>query len=705
MAMTAIEMAQRGHHFAIVDEVDSILIDEARTPLIISGRVEDSSDWYKRFAQIVKNLRRDRDYEVDEAKHTVAVTEDGVDRVEAELGIDNLYDQVNNNLVHHLQASLKAKELYKREVEYIVQGGEVLIVDEFTGRILQGRRYSEGLHQAIEAKEGVKIKEENQTLATITLQNYFRMYDKLSGMTGTAMTEASEFAHIYSLECVPIPTNVQVARSDKADVIYKSEEAKFNALVDDIVGRYEVGQPVLVGTVSVEKSEKLSRYLDRRGVPHSVLNAKYHEREASIIAQAGRLKAVTVATNMAGRGVDIQLGGNPEGMAKEELARQVAAGELEFSDELLDRLIAEMKVDSEPERSKVKELGGLFVLGTERHESRRIDNQLRGRSGRQGDPGESRFYLSLEDELMRLFAADRIDRIMTMLKVPDDVPIESGMVSKAVERAQSQVEARNFDIRKNILKYDDVLNEQRKIVYRRRHASLEGEDMREDALNFVVRVVEGAVEQFCGEGYPEEWDLDELMVYMRQLFPTRVDVEALGPKADLTVEALVEAFTDDALTLYEEREEEFGAEIFREIERRVFLQILDYKWREHLYEMDYLLEGINLRAMGQQDPLVAYQTDGSSMFRQMEDGIREEFVRYIFHVQQVREEPVQRRRVRMQQGGRSALPVSGSAVAEAKGEEEAAAEPEKEQARSDKTPRNAPCPCGSGRKFKFCHGK
>ncbi|MER3521697.1 MAG: preprotein translocase subunit SecA, partial [Acidimicrobiia bacterium] len=544
MAMSPDEIVQRGHNYAIVDEVDSILIDEARTPLIISGRLADSARWYKEFARIASRLRKEVHYEVDEAKHQVAVTEEGVAAVEEMLGVENLYDHVNADLVHHLNVALKAKELYKRDVDYLVRDGEVLIVDEFTGRILHGRRYSEGLHQAIEAKEGVRIKEENQTLATITLQNYFRLYEKLAGMTGTAATEAAEFAHTYGLEVVEIPTNLPVRRIDHPDVVYKTEDAKFSAIVEDIAERHERGQPILIGTISIEKSERLSRYLDKRGIPHHVLNAKHHEKEAVIIAQAGRLGAVTVATNMAGRGVDIMLGGNPEFLAKEEYKKRY--GDEEVDEEKYRALLETFKKQCAEEREKVIELGGLYVIGTERHESRRIDNQLRGRSGRQGDPGESRFYLSLEDDLMRLFASDRVAWVMERLRVPDDVPIEAKMVTKVIEKAQRQVEAQNFDIRKNVLKYDDVMNKQREVIYKRRRQVLEGEDIHEETLQDIADVLEKKVHEILEGKDPEEYDFEELLLYLKEIYPTRLTTDELYKLQRPGIEDIIQLVLEDA---------------------------------------------------------------------------------------------------------------------------------------------------------------
>jgi preprotein translocase subunit SecA len=652
MAWTLDECVQRGHHFAIVDEVDSILVDEARTPLIISGPAEQSARWYTEFAKIAPRLRRgedgEGDYEVDEKKKTVGIMESGVEKVEDWLGIDNLYDPVNTPLVSFLNNSIKAKELYKKDKDYVVMNGEILIVDEFTGRILHGRRYNEGMHQAIEAKEGVAIKDENQTLATITLQNYFRLYDKLAGMTGTAMTEANEFQQIYKLGVVPIPTNMPMVRDDQADVIYQTAQSKFEACVEDIAERHEAGQPVLVGTVSVEKSEILSKMLKRHGVPHEVLNAKYHEREAMIIAQAGRKGAVTVATNMAGRGTDIMLGGNPEFIADLEL-HQRGLSPVETPEDYeaaWPEAVAKAKRDVAAEHEEVVEAGGLYVLGTERHESRRIDNQLRGRSGRQGDPGMSRFYLSLEDDLMRLFNSERVGAIMERLNIPGDVPVESKVVSRAIRSAQTQVEQQNFEIRKDVLKYDDVLNRQRKVIYGERRQVLEGADLHEQIRQMVDEVVAGYVGGETANGYPEEWDLDKLWRAFRQLFPVSISVEdvteeAGGDRAGLSGEFITEAILADAQAAYERREEEFGSEVMRELERRVVLSVLDRKWREHLYEMDYLREGIGLRGYGQRDPLVEYQREGYDMFGAMMEGIKEESVGNLFNLQvQVQENPI-----------------------------------------------------------------
>jgi preprotein translocase subunit SecA len=664
MAWSKDELVQRGHNFAIVDEVDSILIDEARTPLIISGPADQATKWYGDFAKLVKRLEKGEagdprlgkpetgDYEVDEKKRTVGIHESGVSKVEDWLGIDNLYESVNTPLVGYLNNAIKAKELYKNDKDYVVMDGEVMIVDEHTGRILAGRRYNEGMHQAIEAKEGVEIKDENQTLATITLQNFFRLYDTLSGMTGTAMTEAAEFHQIYKLGVVPIPTHRPLARKDQADLIYRTEVAKFDAVVDDIAEKHEKGQPVLVGTTSVEKSEYLSKELNKRGVRHEVLNAKQHDREAVIVAQAGRLGAVTVATNMAGRGTDIKLGGNPDDIAEAEL-RQKGLDPVEHAEEWSAALPAALERAEkavEAEFEEVKELGGLYVLGTERHESRRIDNQLRGRSGRQGDPGESRFYLSLGDDLMRLFKAQMVERVMAMANVPDDVPIENKMVTRAIASAQSQVEQQNFEIRKNVLKYDEVLNRQREVIYGERRRVLEGEDLQEQVRHFMDDTIEAYVEAETVEGFAEEWDLDRLWSAFRQLYPVKVTVEELeeaaGDREGITADFIIESIKEDVHAQYDAREEQLGAEIMRELERRVVLSVLDRKWREHLYEMDYLQEGIGLRAMAQKDPLVEYQREGFDMFQAMMEGIKEESVGYLFNLevqveQQVEEVPVE----------------------------------------------------------------
>jgi len=652
MAWSLDECVQRGHNYAIVDEVDSILVDEARTPLIISGPAEQNSRWYVEFARVAPRLRRgedgDGDYEVDEKKRTVGILESGVQKVEDYLGIDNLYDPVNTPLVSFMQNAIKAKELYKKDKDYVVMNGEVLIVDEFTGRILHGRRYNEGMHQAIEAKEGVQIKDENQTLATITLQNYFRLYDKLAGMTGTATTEAAEFMQIYKLGVVPIPTNRPMIRADETDVIYQSGEAKFEACVEDIAERHAEGQPVLVGTVSVEKSELLSKMLKRKGVPHHVLNAKYHEQEAMIVAQSGRLGAVTVATNMAGRGTDIMLGGSPDFIADQELHHRGLSpvDTPEDYEAAWPEALSKSKAAVAAEHEKVVEAGGLYVLGTERHESRRIDNQLRGRSGRQGDPGKSRFYLSLDDDLMRMFRSDRVAALMDRMNIPADVPVENKVVSRAIRSAQTQVEQQNFEIRKDVLKYDDVLNRQRQVVYGERRQVLEGADLHVQIRSMLDEVIAAYVTAATADGYPEEWDLDKLWKAFRQLYRVSITADSVidevgGEKANLTADFLIEAVQEDAHAAYDRREEELTPEIMRDVERRVVLSVLDRRWREHLYEMDYLREGIGLRAMAQRDPLVEYQREGYDMFNEMMEGIKEESVTALFNLQiEVQQNPI-----------------------------------------------------------------
>jgi preprotein translocase subunit SecA len=637
MQMSRDQMVQRGHTFAIVDEVDSILIDEARTPLIISGPADEAARLYYQFASIARTLERDVDYEVDEEKRHVVPLEQGIEKVERAVGVDNLYDAVSTNYVHQLIKALEAKELYHRDKEYLVDQGEVKIVDEFTGRTLEGRRWSDGLHQAVEAKERVRIREENHTWATVTLQNFFRLYDKLAGMTGTAETEAAEFANTYGLPVVPIPTNKPMVRADEADLIFKSEMAKFNAVVDDIVERNALGQPVLVGTASVVKSELLSRLLDKRGIPHQVLNAKQHFREAEVVAQAGRLGGVTVATNMAGRGVDIILGGNPELLARHE----AMASDVDFSTDEgraeLARLTAHYQGLCAEEGEKVRELGGLYVLGSERHESRRIDNQLRGRSGRQGDPGESRFYLSLEDDLMRLFATGAMQWVMGRT-LPEDVPIEAKMVTKAIERAQNTVEGRNSEIRKEVLKYDEVMNEQRKVIYARRLQVIDGEDLEAHTRELLESTIEALVQGACPSDYPEEWDLELLLKDVSQYYPTQFSVEDLaeGTSAAQVTESIVA----EALEFYEQHSASLpgGEEQARHVEREVMLRVIDQRWRDHLAEMDYLREGINLRAMGQQDPLVAWQREGFGMFGQLMDAIDDDYLRYVLHVEAMTEE-------------------------------------------------------------------
>jgi preprotein translocase subunit SecA len=739
MAQRREDKVQRGHHYCIVDEVDSILIDEARTPLIISGRVGDAAKLYYRFASIVRSLQRDVDYEVEEDKRVVVPLEAGIERVEQALDVDNLYDNVQANLVHQFTVALKAKELYKRDKDYIVQGGEVKIVDEFTGRILEGRRWSEGIHQAVEAKEGVKIKEENQTLATITLQNYFRMYDKLAGMTGTAQTEAAELMNTYGLGVVPIPTNRPLARIDQPDLIYKSEQAKFDAIIDDIEPRHENGQPILVGTASVARSEILGRLLSQRGIPHEVLNAKQHFREAEIVTQAGRLGAVTVATNMAGRGVDIQLGGNPEGLARHDVLkegytedllvdefelpvpleqmpddfREARAKALARYGELLEEYATQCKAESE----RVRALGGLYVIGSERHDSRRIDNQLRGRSGRQGDPGESRFFLSLDDDLMRLFATGALSYVMGRA-LPDDEAIEAKMVTKAIERAQTTVETKNAEIRKNVLKYDEVMNEQRKVIYKRRDQILDGEDLRSAAMEYLAEAVDALISTHCASVADDEWDLDALNKELTLYFPNDITDEMLAACRD--TDEIYDLVMADATAHYERREQELGEDVLRQVERQVMLRIIDQRWREHLEEMDYLQGGINLRAMGQKDPLTEWQREGFELFGGMMTGIAQDFVKYVMHVQVVQNQapagdPAADAVKNMQTSSSDDVETSGfdqaARAAAAEGslpEAVAPAATSKQQTvvkdAFDKTPRNAPCPCGSGKKFKQCHG-
>ena len=733
MARSADTRVQRGHPYGIVDEVDSILIDEARTPLIISGPTDESAQLYYQFAGIVRTLRAEQDYEVDEEKRSVVPTESGIEKVEHQLGVSNLYDAVAVNYVHHLTQALLAKELYKRDKDYLVAQGEVKIVDEFTGRTLEGRRWSDGLHQAVEAKERVRIKEENHTWATVTLQNYFRLYEKLAGMTGTAETEASEFANTYDLPVVPIPTNMPLVRADNADLIYKSEDAKFAAVVDDISERHDAGQPILVGTASVAKSEQLSRLLEKRGIPHEVLNAKQHFREAEIVAQAGRVGAVTVATNMAGRGVDIILGGNPEGLARREALSRGIDLESEEGAESLASLRKEFETVCQKEGEEVRALGGLYVLGSERHESRRIDNQLRGRSGRQGDPGESRFFLSLEDDLMRLFATGAMNWVMGRA-LPDDVPIEAKMVTKAIERAQNTVEGRNAESRKDVLKYDDVMNEQRKVIYGRRDQILDGEDLHDETVQMLEATMTEVVSSSCPSDYPEEWDLPRLITEITQYYPTKFVAEDFAEAA--TAGQVTESILTEALDLYAERDETIpgGEEMARRLERDIMLQIIDQRWQDHLAEMDNLREGINLRAMGNQDPLVAWQREGFAMFGKLMDSINDDYLRYIFHVQVLTEaaaepdlaqasyvaadDPVQ---------GDGAIAAAFASASPMEIEQAAAmagmSEAEPGQAgvatrfaddgetqapivksAREKLGRNDPCWCGSGKKFKYCHG-
>jgi preprotein translocase subunit SecA len=753
MAGSLEECVQRGHDFAIVDEVDNILIDEARTPLIISGRPEQAADLYYTFARLAKQMKgeqfkeklkslgeskdtrdADYDYEYDEKHKTVAPTERGIAKAEEFLGVENLYLGEHGTLVNHLIQALKAESLYKRGVEYEIVEGDVMIIDEFTGRILEGRRWSEGLHQAIEAKEGVQIREENQTLATITLQNYFRLYDKLSGMTGTALTEAQEFMKIYKVPTVEIPTNVPMVRADQNDAIYKTKDGKWKAVVSEIERRHEIGQPILVGTISVETSEMLADELKRRGIDHVVLNAKpeHAQREGETIAQAGRRGAVTIATNMAGRGVDIKLAGSPEGMAQAELRKLGLSPTDESYEEELNALVEQFESQIEAQADEVRELGGLFIVGTERHESRRIDNQLRGRSGRQGDPGESRFFLSAEDDLIRLFAGDRIYKILDRLgpvnEEGEEEALEAKMLTRTIENAQKKVEEQNFLIRKRVLEYDDVMNEQRRVVYKYRREILEGKDMSDAAREGVGEIVSSLVDDYTPGDVIEDWDLGELQTQVQQLWPSTVDISAMEPE-QTDREDLREALLADALAGYDHREQEFGDEIMRQLERAILLQIIDNRWREHLYEMDYLREGIHLRGFAQIDPLVAYKNEGYSMFEALMHSIWEEFARLIFHVE-VEVAPRAQEQLAPQvqaggfdySGGTAEQPsaLGQAALATAAGPD-AAAEQDMERSPQpgngapveqetvvkddkDKIGRNDPCWCGSGKKYKKCHG-
>jgi preprotein translocase subunit SecA len=757
LATSLEDQYQRGHGFAIVDEVDNILIDEARTPLIISGQPEQAADVYYKFAALAKRMvpgkkpdgleakskeyEADFDFEPDEKHKTVAVTERGVEKAEKFMGIDNLYLAEHGNLVNHLIQSLKAEALYKRDVEYAVIDGEVKIIDEFTGRILEGRRWSEGLHQAVEAKEGVPIQEENQTVATITYQNYFRRYDKLGGMTGTALTEATEFMKIYDLQVVEIPTNRPMVRKDQNDQIYKTKEGKWNAVLNEIEARHEKEQPVLVGTISVEVSELLSTRLSERGIPHAVLNAKpeHAEREGEIIAEAGRPGAVTIATNMAGRGVDIKLGGNAEHQTHLELTKLGLDPDSADWDEEWNALFPKIEAKVAEAQEKVKEAGGLYILGTERHESRRIDNQLRGRSGRQGDPGESRFYLSAEDDLVRLFAGDRIYRILDRLGPVDEAgeeqPIEASMLSKQIENAQKKVEEQNFLIRKRVLEYDDVMNQQREIIYEIRQRILKGEDMSETARTQIADAVERMTDEYLVGEYVEDWDVDALLTQLEQIYPVAIAPEDFDPNA-LERSALIADLREDVIKAYDEREEELGAELMRQLERFILLQIIDDRWREHLHDMDYLREGIHLRGFAQEEPLVAYKNEGFSMFTTLVNSIWEEFGRYIFNVEVEIEGENGQQQAGWQpsagssstgnlqyQGGRpedqpsalqaaaaGATPLAAADAAAAGVDgppEEAAAAASVETRRlgeHEQIGRNDPCWCGSGKKFKKCHG-
>ena len=755
MADSLEECVQRGHQFAIVDEVDNILIDEARTPLIISGRPEQAADLYYTFARLAKQMvgeaaktklkslgeskdttNVDYDYEYDEKHKTVAPTERGVKKAEEFLGVDNLYLGEHGSLVNHLIQALKAESLYKRDTEYAVVDGQVMIIDEFTGRILEGRRWSEGLHQAIEAKEGVSIREENQTLATITLQNYFRLYDKLSGMTGTALTEATEFMKIYKVPTVEVPTHRPMVRADQNDAIYKTKEGKWRAVANEVEARSQKGQPTLIGTISVETSEMLAAEFKRRGIDHVVLNAKpeHAEKEGETIAQAGRRGAVTIATNMAGRGVDIKLGGSPEGMAQAELRKLGLTPDDESYEEELKVLTAKMEETIEAEANEIRELGGLFILGTERHESRRIDNQLRGRSGRQGDPGESRFFLSAEDDLIRLFAGERIYKILDRLGPIDEEgneeALEAKMLTKTIEGAQKKVEQQNFLIRKRVLEYDDVMNEQRRVIYRYRRDVLEGKDMSVDAREQLVDVVSRLVDSYTPGDILEDWDLGELQTQAQQLWGSQADIASLSPETT-NREDLRDQLTADALAAYDRREQEFGDEIMRNLERAILLQIIDNRWREHLYEMDYLREGIHLRGFAQIDPLVAYKNEGFSMFESMMNSLWEEFARLIFHVE-VEVAPQAQGQFGPSGGARDmeysgGTPEQPSALAQAAVATSAGPDAAAEQAMEgtaqpgngapsvqeqetvvkedkEKIGRNDPCWCGSGKKYKKCHG-
>ena len=700
MARRAEHMVQRGHRYAIVDEVDSILIDEARTPLIISGPASDVTKLYYQFASIARALTRDVDYELDEEKKTVVPTEAGIEKVEKQLGVTNLYDAVSTNYVHQLGQALRAKELYFRDKDYLVDAGEVKIVDEFTGRTLDGRRWSDGLHQAVEAKERVRIQEENHTWATVTLQNYFRMYEKLAGMTGTAETEAAEFGNTYKLSVVPIPSNMPLIRLDQADLIYKTEAAKFAAIVDDVRERSDLGQPILLGTASVEKSELLSRELSKAGISHEVLNAKQHFREAEIVAQAGRKHAVTVATNMAGRGVDVVLGGNFEGLAtREALGRGFEPGSEEF-DAAYQSALESFKSVCEAEGDEVRALGGLYVLGSERHDSRRIDNQLRGRSGRQGDPGESRFYLSLEDDLLRLFATGAVSWVMDRT-MPDDLPIEAKMVSKAIERAQNTVEGKNAEIRKDTLKYDEVMNEQRKVIYGRRQQVIEGQDIHDETIVLIEEVLTNVVDDRLEGEFAEAWDLHQLVAELTNYYPTTLNAQALAEYQDR--DDILGLVIDEAVGQYEKKCEEYpgGMDTAKEIERDVMLQILDQRWRDHLSDMDYLRDGIHLRQIAQTDPLTAWQKEGYLMFEALLGNVDADFVRYITHVEAsaIEEETEEDEglegavtNANIVAPGATELPVHA-----------AAKKPLPKQ--GDKIGRNEPCWCGSGRKFKQCHGR
>ncbi len=692
------QCVQREPNYAIVDEVDSILIDEARTPLIISGPTEETTDLYYRINSIIPQLKIERDYTIEEKTKTAALTDEGNARVEKLLGVENLYDAANMDQVHHVIKALQAHAIYKRDVDYVVKDGEVLIVDEFTGRLMPGRRWSDGLHQAVEAKEGVKIANENQTLASVTFQNYFRMYRKLAGMTGTADTEASEFAKIYNLDVNVIPTNRTMIRKDYADVVYRTEKEKFNAIAEEIKDCHEHGQPVLVGTISIEKSERLAGHLKRNGIKHNVLNAKFHEKEAEIIAQAGVKSAVTIATNMAGRGTDIVLGGNPDFLYKRWLYQE---GNEQLPEDQKKAMLEKFTKECEEDRKQVVASGGLHILGTERHESRRIDNQLRGRSGRQGDPGSSRFYLSLEDDLMRIFAAARVSQMMLKLGMEEGVPIEHGMVTRAIANAQKKVEAHNFDIRKQLLEYDDVMNKQREVIYKHRRAILAGEDLSEQVAHMTTQVVDSLLAVHCPkEQYQEEWDFPGLFESLHAQFGLTIVHNGSGPGTaeelkELGPDALRQELHDRVQGAYKQKEAELGPELMRQLEKMVMLQVIDYHWKDHLLSMDHLRDGIGLRGYGQKDPLVEYKREGYDMFAAMMSRIKGDVLDRLFHIQAVRGEeppPVATR------------PVAPSRLTLNRGEAEEARPQAPVHRTADKVGRNDPCPCGSGKKYKKCHG-
>ena len=688
------QCVQRELNFAIVDEVDSILIDEARTPLIISGPTDQTTDLYYRINAIIPQLKPEHDYTIEEKTKTAALTEDGNVRVEKLLGVDNLYDPDNMDLVHHVVKALQAYALYKRDVDYVVKDGEVIIVDEFTGRLMPGRRWSDGLHQAVEAKEGVKIANENQTLASVTFQNYFRMYKKLAGMTGTADTEAAEFAKIYNLDVNVVPTNRKMIRLDYADVVYRTEKEKFAAIVEEIKECHERGQPVLVGTISIEKSEKIAGMLSRNGIKHNVLNAKQHEREAEIVAQAGRKGAVTIATNMAGRGTDILLGGNAEFMFKQVLYR-----EENLPDERKLSVYEEIRAECEKNKQEVVALGGLHILGTERHESRRIDNQLRGRSGRQGDPGSSRFYLSLEDDLMRIFASERVSQLMLKLGMEEGVPIEHGMVTRAIANAQKKVEAHNFEIRKQLLEYDDVMNKQREVIYQHRRAVLSGENLTDDLRDMMAGMVESALNVYCpAEQYPEEWDMKGLAEMMQGQFGldvTQGKHDQGESLRDVGRDALLEDLKTQVREAYERKEKDLGPELMRFLEKNFMLQVIDHHWKDHLLGMDHLRDGIGLRGYGQKDPLIEYKREGYELFAGMMERIKSDTLERLFLVQAVRNEAQQAAPPPVMSRPQPKLTLN-------RGEEPAPVQTVHRN--DDKVGRNDPCPCGSGKKYKKCHG-